>query len=425
MHSTFTNTVRLYPNQAQAQLLRRSCGCRRYVYNHFLKLQQLKYAAKQAGTAERGYISYVEMCKLLVLLKADPDHEWLQEVNSHALQQTLKDLDKAFKRFFAGKAKYPTAKRRGCGDGFRNPFYCAVSEDLNYVRVLKLGWIRCRGLRRDQLLDSEGKPTFLSVQSVTIKAVADHFEAVVLFRVPESVPAQHTRPGTSCGVDVGIAKPLAVADDDNTTATYGTLIRDRLRRHDLYVKKLQRRLERQQKGSSSRQRTKTKIAKANNHAACIRRDFNHQLSNHLAKTYAMVVTEDLQLKNMTASAAGTVDEPGKNVKQKSGLNRELLRIAPGQLNQFLEYKCKREGGELVRVNPAYSSQECRICHHVDKANRKNQAVFTCTSCGHTENADYNAAAVIRYRGIQIITKRLESAQVEGASRPLKPKPRGL
>lgn len=424
MHTTFANTVKLYPNAAQAELLRRSCGCRRWVYNHFLTLQRQQYQDKMDGKSEHGYISYFDMCRQLTKLKSAPEYSWLLEVNSHALQQSLKDLESAFKRFFTGKSRFPAYKRKGLGDSFRSPDYCAVSADFKHIRLIKLGWIRCRGLRVARLTDSTGEPTFISVQSVTVKAVADHFEASVLFRVPEPPAATHLRPCTSVGVDVGVAKPLATSDDAGDVNTYGTLIRDRLRRHDRYVKKLQRKLARQVKGSKSRQRTKNKIARAHRHAANVRTDFNHQISSYLARTYAVVVTEDLSLRNMTASAAGTVEEPGKNVKQKSGLNRELLRLAPSQLNSMLTYKCRREGGEHVRVNPAHSSQECRVCHHVDRNNRKNQAVFQCTACGHTENADYNAAGVLRRRGLNI-NKRRELAQVEGAHRPLKPKPRGL
>lgn len=424
-HTTFSNLVRLYPNKAQEQLLRRSCGCRRYVYNHFLKIQGKQYQLHKDGLAEYGYIGYEGMCKLLVLMKAEPEHQWLQEVNSHALQQTLKDLDKAFKLFFAGKAKYPTEKRRGRNDSFRSPDYCAVSSDFTAVRLMKLNWIPCRGLRPDKLMNSTGAFTFLSVQSVTVSAVADHFEASVLFRVPEPTQAVHQRPGSSCGIDIGVAKPLALADDEGDNATYGTLVQAKLRKHDKYVKRLQRELARRVKGSMSRQRTKNKLAKAHRHAANVRKDFNHQLSNYLAKTYEVVVTEDNNLRNMTASAAGTVEAPGTNVAQKSGLNREMLRLAPGQFNEFLTYKCIREGGEHIRVNPAYSSQECRKCGHTSPGNRKSQAVFKCTNpeCMHEENADYNAAGVLRPRGLEVRRKRRELAQVEGPLVPAKPKSR--
>lgn len=422
-HSTFSNIVHLDPNKAQLEFLRRNCGCRRYLYNKMLEFQQKRYQDKLDGKAEYGYISYEEMCSLLLVLKADPATAWLCEVNAQSLQQTLKDLDTAFKRFFNGLAKHPTEKRRGRDDSFRVPARCTVSADFRAVYISKLGWVRCRGLRQYKLTDSTGASRFISVQSVTVKAVADHFEASVLFRVPEPPAAVHSRPGSSCGIDVGIAKPLALADDQDYTGTFGRSVRDRLRRHDKYVKKLQRKLARQTKGSKSRKRTKNKIAKAYHHVANVRTDFNHQLSNAIAKRYQFVVTEDLNLPGMTASAAGTVEQPGKNVAQKSGLNRELQRMAPGQFNVYLAYKCKREGGELIRVNPAYSSQECRICHFISKENRKNQAVFRCCSCGHTENADFNAAGVLRYRGLEVLKQRRELAQVERQYAALKPKPR--
>lgn len=387
-----------------------------------LEYQRQRYQDKLDGKVEHGYIPFEEMCSRLLLLKAE--NPWLQEVNAQSLQQTIRDLDTAFKRFFAGKAGYPTEKKRGRGDGFRVPAKCMVSVDFRHVYISKVGWIRCCGLRPDKLQDATGASTFLSVQAVTVKAVADHFEAAVLFRVPEPPVVVHSRLGSSCGLDIGIAKPIALADDEGDNTTFGTQVRDRLRKHDLYVKRLQRKLARQQPKSASRQRTKNKLSRAYHHAANVRKDFNHQVSNYLAKTYETVVGEALLLRNMTASVAGTVEEPGRNVRQKSGLSRELLRTGSGQLFRFLEYKCKREGGELIRVDPAYSSQECRICHHVDKNNRKNQAVFKCTSCSHAENADYHAAGVIRQRGLAI-QKRRELAQVEGASRPLKPKPQGL
>jgi putative transposase len=400
-HTVFSNLVRLYPNKAQEQLLRRSCGCRRFVYNKMLEYQRQRYQDKLDVKAEHGYISYEEMCSLLLVLKADPETAWLREANAQSLQQTIRDMDTAFRRFFAGKARYPTEKKRGRGDGFRIPQDCKISSDFRHVYLPKVGWVRCRGLRRDQLQDSTGTSTFLSVQSVTVRAVAAHFEAAVLFRVQEPAQAVHSRPGTSCGLDIGIAKPIAMADDDQDNVTFGTRVQAKLRKHDLYVKRLRRKLARQQPKSNSRQRTKTRITKAHRHAANVRKDFNHQVSNYLAKTYETVVGEALPLRSMTASAAGTVEEPGRNVRQKSGLNRELLRMGSGQFFELLEYKCLREGGELIRVNPAYSSQECRKCGHTSAENRKNQAVFRCVACGHTENADYHASGVVRLRGLRV------------------------
>ena len=128
-----------------------------------------------------------------------------------------------------------------------------------------------------------------------------------------------------------------------------------------------------------------------------RENAGHQHSRKLADTAHTVVIEDLNTKAMTRSAKGTVEEPGTNVKQKAGLNREILKSNWGRLERNLAYKA----GALVKVDPAYTSQTCAVCQHVDKENRRTQAVFQCTACGHTANADHNAAINILARGVPL------------------------
>ena len=113
----------------------------------------------------------------------------------------------------------------------------------------------------------------------------------------------------------------------------------------------------------------------------------HQASRTLADTAHTVVVEDLNTKDMTASAKGTKEEPGTNVKAKAGLNRAILASGWGQLERKLAYKA----GHVVKVDPAYTSQTCSRCGHVGKANRPSQAVFACQACGWALNADHNAA----------------------------------
>ena len=125
-----------------------------------------------------------------------------------------------------------------------------------------------------------------------------------------------------------------------------------------------------------------------------RENAGHQHSRKLADTAHTVVVEDLHTKAMTRSAKGTVAEPGTNVKQKAGLNREILKSNWGRLERNLTYKA----GVLLKVDPAYTSQTCAVCQHVDKENRRTQTVFQCTACGHTANADHNAAVNILVRG---------------------------
>ncbi|MYA03534.1 MAG: IS200/IS605 family element transposase accessory protein TnpB, partial [Caldilineaceae bacterium SB0664_bin_22] len=124
-----------------------------------------------------------------------------------------------------------------------------------------------------------------------------------------------------------------------------------------------------------------------------RDDATHQASRKLADTAHTVVVEDLNTKGMTKSAKGTVEKPGRQVKQKSGLNRSILASGWGSWERKLAYKA----GELRKVNPAYTSQTCSRCGHVDKSNRPSQAVFACGACGFRANADHNAAVNILVR----------------------------
>lgn len=135
-----------------------------------------------------------------------------------------------------------------------------------------------------------------------------------------------------------------------------------------------------------------------------RREFAHQASHALAvdPRYLLYVFEALKVKNMTRSAKGTIEEPGSNVRQKAGLNRSILASAWGQTKQYLQYKARRAGKLVVEVPPFHSSQECGRCGHTHPDNRRTQSEFVCQACGHTENADRNAARVIQSRGVRLI-----------------------
>ncbi len=156
---------------------------------------------------------------------------------------------------------------------------------------------------------------------------------------------------------------------------------------DAKIKRYQRRMARQQKGSNRRRRTGGKLRKLQRRKARRRDNATHQISRKVADTAHTVVLEDLNTKAMTKSAKGTVEKPGRNVKQKAGLNRAILASGWGQLERKFEYKA----GELRFVDPAYTSQACSRCGHTAKSNRPSQAVFACGACGFRANADHNAA----------------------------------
>lgn len=140
-----------------------------------------------------------------------------------------------------------------------------------------------------------------------------------------------------------------------------------------------------------------RVARLQKRVGDARKDFLHKHSTVIAKSHGVVVVEDLKVKNMTASARGTVENPGANVRQKAGLNRAILDQGWGMFFTFLEYKLADRGGRLIKVAPAYTSQTCPECGCVDRANRPSQAVFHCVHCGFTANADLVASINIERR----------------------------
>ena len=151
------------------------------------------------------------------------------------------------------------------------------------------------------------------------------------------------------------------------------------------------------KFSANWKKEKRKIAKLKNKQMKCRNELHHEITNEITNNYGKIAVEDLQIKNMTAKASGTVEDPGSNVAQKAGLNRVILERGWGNFFRQLEYKSTWKGGELVKVDPKYTSQQCSQCGHTSSENRKVQDKFSCVECGHSENADINAAKNILQR----------------------------
>jgi putative transposase len=181
------------------------------------------------------------------------------------------------------------------------------------------------------------------------------------------------------GVDAGIKVAYTLSDGvkfDNEHAAMEGLRR---------VAREQRKLDRMTKGGKNWEKQKKLIAGLCKKIAEKRKHFAGAVSKYVTDNYDTIKVEDLQLRNMTKRAKG------KNVAQKSGLNKALLNVGIGKTFSLIEQKSKEKGRTFVRVNPAYTSQTCSVCKHVSSENRKTQSKFSCVSCGHTENADLNAA----------------------------------
>jgi putative transposase len=193
------------------------------------------------------------------------------------------------------------------------------------------------------------------------------------------------------GVDVGIVNHATLSNGEHINIDEKNI--------KYKITKCQRKLSRMEKGSKNWWKQVAKLVKLKAKESYIRKNSIEHISRQLADNYNPIVVEDLNISGMTASAKGTTEAPGKNVKAKSGLNRELLNKSLGALRVKIEYKAARRGSQVIAVNPAYTSRTCPACGHESKDNRKTQEKFCCVACGHSGNADIIGAQNILARGI--------------------------
>jgi transposase len=198
--------------------------------------------------------------------------------------------------------------------------------------------------------------------------------------IPEPVPAPSN--GEVVGIDRGVAVSAALSTGDLLHAP-GLSAREQRR-----MQRLQRRLARAQRGSNRRARVKLAIARLRVRETDRRKDWAEKTSTGIARRFDVIRVEDLQIRNMTRSAKGTAGSPGRSVRAKTGLNREIMRSGWGLLVRRLQDK---EPGRVEKIKPAFTSQRCSACGHVDANSRESQARFVCTACGFACNADVNAA----------------------------------
>jgi putative transposase len=159
----------------------------------------------------------------------------------------------------------------------------------------------------------------------------------------------------------------------------------------------QREAAKRKRWSFNRRKRVCRIARLHMRVHNARKNYLHQSSTNIANNHGIVVLEKLEVRNMVRSATGSVQNPGKNVRQKSGLNRSILDQGWGMFREMLKYKLPERGGKLIEVSPRYTSQTCSVCGVVDARSRFSQSRFVCTSCGHEANADENAAVNILRR----------------------------
>lgn len=365
---------------AQAEFAERIGAACRAVWNTGLE-QRREYRRRGA------WMNYQPQAKELA--EAKTEHPWLKDVPGHCLQQTLMDLDRACREHGTWRVRWRAGRR--WSPSFRFPEGSKMAVDkLNRrhgrIKLPKLGWVKFRASRS---LDGE------TIRSATLTREGRYWVLSVLVDDGRRAPEAHQVPGSAVGVDRGVATAIATSAGalfDRQFATNGE------RRRALA---LQRKLSRTAKGSANRAKTRAALAGVRARERRRRLDFCAQTAHRLTATNATVVIEDLKTKQMTKSAKGTIDQPGRRVAAKSGLNRAILGKGWHQFALALASAARYTGTAVVKVPAAYTSQRCSLCGHMDPKSRESQAVFRCTQCARAEHADVNAAKNILAAGLGV------------------------
>ena len=370
----------LMPHAETQRQLRRFAGSCRFVYNQALALQKANH---EAG---KKHLSYVTMAAWLPQWKREVGQEWLKDTPSQALQHALKHLDKAYQNCFAKRADYPRFKRKGSGDSFRYPDPKQIKLDQANRRIFlpKLGWIRYRNSRE----------VWGELRNVTVSSKRGKWFVSIQTRREVELPA--TPVTTAIGIDLGIAR-FATLSDGSYIAPLNSF-----KSKEAKLAKYQRCMVHKQKFSNNWKKAKAKVQKIHTQIANTRCDFLHKATTTISQNHALVFVEDLQVQNMSKSAAGTAENHGKNVAQKSGLNKAILDQGWGEFQRQLDYKTAWNGGMLIAVPAHHTSQTCPCCGHVSKDNRQTQARFACVECGYENHADVVGAINVLERGHRLL-----------------------
>jgi putative transposase len=387
-------TYKLYPNATQAALLANLLRHHQQLYNAALQERA------DAWRLRRLPISYEGQCAGLAELRRDP--QWCV-ANSSSEQVTLRRVKKAFEAFFrrckAGKEPgYPRFKsvKRYSGFGYKehgNGWRFTPGPDWEHgkLRLQHVGIIKARGEARQG-----GK---IKSCELMHKAGAWH-----LFLTLECDEIERTAGNAACGMDWGTESFLTLAHPDGS---HEKIANPRLyRTQNPRELELERIRDRRKRGSKRRYRAVVRCARLKAKNARRRLDFHHKESAKLIKRFALVATEKLQIRNLTRTAKGTVDKPGKNVRQKAGLNREILDTAPARFLNLMRYKAA-EARSLFMEAPTRKlkpSQTCPACGRIQKKTLKKR-IHSCPDCDHTEPRDAASARVCLNWAMQQLTGR--------------------
>lgn len=369
MHVHRTIRYRLHPHtHAKAEKLHGLSEACRFTWNHFVGKLRDDYA--YYGKSEHSFKTngklFIQWRKYYAT--------WLQDYSCAIVRLSLKPIETAYKKFYQGKGGLPKFKGR-----YNSTPSFPIATGLfrltgQSLHIQKVGQV--------SLIGSNPYPDSKPV-SGTVKYGCGHWYAYICYEVKVKALPAHIE---AVGIDRNVGQ-VTLSDGTRYDMPSNEMLEARKRRYQRMMSRRNAGSRKQGIKPSNRylkarglyQRTQQKIVHE-------RTNWCHHMSKEIAAKYNLVYLEDLKIGNMTASAKGNAESPGKNVSQKAGLNRSILSSVWGKLEQCLSYK-----SNVIKVPAPYTSQRCHECGHTEKENRKTQADFACTSCGYRDNADVNAA----------------------------------
>lgn len=364
---------RLYPNDNQKILINKTFGCTRFIYNHFLN-----------KCKEKGFIKAYDMCKELKELVLD--YPFLKEVDSMALRCSIFNLEDSYKNYFSKRSAYPSFKNKFSKQSYRTNCITSVYKNKKYsnikidikekmIKVPKLGLVKIRGYRNlDELTDR--------IINITIeKEKTNKYYVSVITEKEEETPKKIT-PTSIVGIDLGI-KDLVVTSDGEKYPNP-----KEINKREKRLKRMQRKLCRQVKGSNNYNKTKEKIARIHSKIKNSRKHNIITIANKIVKEHDIIVSEKLNVKKMSSNHK---------------LAKNILDAGFNKICELLKWKAKLLGKYYYQVDAYYPSS--KICSHCDSkteiTNDLKVRMWECENCGNTNDRDINASINIMFEGIKI------------------------